>query len=253
MSDLLFDLTGKIAIVTGASRGLGRAIAIGLAKAGANLVVTDVLDVSGTVEEIQSIGREAAGLKVDVSKKKDVEEMTKQTINKFGRIDILVNNAGIYRSAPAESMSEEDWDKVIDINLKGEFLCAQEVGKQMIRQREGKIINIASVAGRSASPQSAAYNASKAGVILLTKTLAVEWAKHNVQVNAICPGVFFTPMTEGLIEDERFLNTLKKDVPMARPGVPEEIVGAVIFLTSKASSYVTGHALVVDGGWTAAL
>ena len=249
----LFDLTGKIAIVTGASRGLGRAIAIGLAKAGANLVVTDVLDVREAIEEVQRTGREAVGLKVDVTNKKDVEEMAKQTINKFGRIDILVNNAGIYRSSTAESMSEGDWDKVVDVNLKGEFLCAQEVGRQMIRQREGKIVNIASVAGQFASPQSAAYNASKAGVILLTKTLAVEWAKHNIQVNSICPGVFATPMTEGLMEDKRFLNTVRSDVPMARAGRPDEIVGAVIFLASKASSYVTGHVLVVDGGWTASL
>ncbi len=249
----LFDLTGKIAIVTGASRGLGRAIAIGLAKAGADLVVTDVLDLKETVEEVRKAGRNAIGLKVDVTSRKDVEEMIKHVINKFGRIDILVNNAGIYRSAPAESMSEEDWDKVVDVNLKGEFLCAQEAGKQMIKQREGKIVNIASVADQFASPQSAAYNASKAGIISLTKTLAVEWAKHNIQVNSICPGVFTTPMTEGLMEDKIFLNTVRKDVPMARAGRPEELVGAVIFLASKASSYVTGHALVVDGGWTAIL
>ncbi len=249
----LFDITGKNAIVTGASRGLGRAIAIGLAKAGADLVVTDILDVKETVEEVRKAGRNAIGLKVDVTSRKDVEEMIKHVINKFGRIDILVNNAGIYRSAPAESMSEEDWDKVVDVNLKGEFLCAQEAGKQMIKQREGKIVNIASVAGQFASPQSAAYNASKAGIISLTKTLAVEWAKHNIQVNSICPGVFTTPMTEGLMEDKIFLNTVRKDVPMARAGRPEELVGAVIFLASKASSYVTGHALVVDGGWTAIL
>jgi 2-deoxy-D-gluconate 3-dehydrogenase len=249
----LFDLTGKTAIVTGASRGLGQAISIGLAEAGADLVVTDVLEVKDTVEAVQKSGRDALGLEVDVTSKEDVEDMVKHAISRFGRIDILVNNAGIYRSAPAESVSEKDWDKVIDINLKGEFLCAQEAGKQMIKQVSGKIINISSVAGQFASSQSVAYNASKAGVILMTKTLAVEWAKHNVQVNAICPGVFSTPMTEGLLEDKNFRSTVTRRVPMSRAGRPEELVGAVIFLSSKASNYITGHTLVIDGGWTAGL
>ena len=172
-----FDLTGKIAIVTGASRGLGKAMAIGLAKAGANVVVSDILDTTETVEEIKKFGREAIGIKTDVSNKAEVETMVKQTVEKFAKIDILVNNAGIFRMSPAEGMKEEDWDKVIAVNLKGEFLCAQAVGKQMIKQKSGKIINIASVAGLQAFSQSSAYNASKAGVILLTKTLAVEWGK----------------------------------------------------------------------------
>ncbi len=228
-------------------------MAIGLAEAGADLVVTDVLDLTGTVEEIQRPRREVFDLKVDVTSKKEVAEMVNRTINRFGRVDILVNNAGIYRAAPAESMSQEDWDNVLDINLKGEFLCAQEAGKQMINQGAGKIINIASIAGQFGSSQSASYCASKAGVILMTKTLAVEWAKYNVQVNAICPGVFATPMTEGMLEDKSFLTTVENRIPMARPGKPEELVGAVIFLASKASNYMTGHALVIDGGWTAGL
>ncbi|MDI6655401.1 MAG: glucose 1-dehydrogenase [Candidatus Hydrothermarchaeota archaeon] len=249
----LFDLTGKVAIVTGASRGLGRAMAVGLAGAGANVVVTDILDVNETVEEIKKLGREAVGIKVDVSKKGDVERMVQQTIEKFGRVDILVNNAGIFRMAPAETMKEEDWDKVIAVNLKGQFLCAQEVGKQMIKQKSGKIINMASVAGKLAFAQSAAYNASKAGIILMTKTLAVEWGKYNIQVNAICPGVFATAMTEDFLKDENFLQMIKTRVPLARYGEPEELVGTVIYLASKASDYMTGHALVIDGGWTAGL
>ncbi len=249
----LFDLTGKVAIVTGASRGLGRAMAVGLAGAGANVVVTDVLDTSETVEEIKKLGGKAIGIKADVSKKGDVERMVQQTIEKFGRIDILVNNADIFRMAPAEAMKEEDWDKVIAVNLKGQFLCAQEVGKRMIKQKSGKIINMASVAGKLAFAQSAAYNASKAGIILMTKTLAVEWGKYNIQVNAICPGVFATAMTENFLKDKNFLQMIKTRVPLARYGEPEELVGTVIYLASKASDYMTGHALVIDGGWTAGL
>ncbi len=249
----LFGLAGKVAIVTGASRGLGRAIAIGLAQAGADVVATDILDVTGTVEEIKKTGRKSIGIKVDVTRKEDVAGMVQQTVNKFGKVDLLINNAGIIRMSPAETMSEEDWDKVIAVNLKGEFLCAQEAAKQMITQRSGKIINIASIAGQHASAQSAAYNASKAGVILMTKTLAVEWAKHNIQVNAICPGVFATAMTDDFLKDENFLQMIKTRVPLARYGKPEELVGAVIYLASKASDYMTGHALVIDGGWTAGL
>ena len=253
MKDDLFDLTGKVAIVTGASRGLGEAMAMGLAKAGANVVVTDILDTKETVDEIKKLGRESIGIKVDVSKKEDVKTLVQETMEKFGRIDILVNNAGIFRMVPAETMGEEDWDKVIAVNLKGEFLCAQEVGKQMIKQKSGKIINIASVAGKFAFAQSAAYNASKAGVILLTRTLAVEWGKHNIQVNAICPGVFATAMTEDFLKDGDFLQMIKTRVPLARYGNPEELVGTVVYLASKASDYTTGHAIVVDGGWTAGL
>ncbi len=249
----LFDLMGKVVIVTGSSRGLGRSIAIGLAGAGANVVITDVIDVYQTSLEIEKLGRKVLGIKSDVTKKEDVKEMVKQTVKKFDKIDALVNNAGILRMSPAETIKEEDWDKVIEVNLKGEFLCAQEVGRQMIKQKSGKIINIASVAGKFASAQSAAYNASKAGVILMTKTLAVEWAKHNIQVNAICPGVFSTAMTDDFLKDENFVEMINTRVPLKRYGEPEDLVGTVIYLASKASDYVTGHALVIDGGWTAGL
>ncbi|MEA3255541.1 MAG: glucose 1-dehydrogenase [Candidatus Altiarchaeota archaeon] len=249
----LFDLTGKVAVVTGASRGLGKAMAIGLAKAGANVVATDILDISETVDEIKKLQGEAVEIKADISKKGDVEAMVHQTIERFGGVDILVNNAGILRMAPAETMKEEDWDKVIAVNLKGQFLCAREVGRQMIKQKSGKIINIASVAGKFAFNQSAAYNASKAGVILMTKTLAVEWGKYNIQVNAICPGAFATAMIEDSLKDEGFLEMIKTRVPLARYGEPEELTGTVIYLASKASDYMTGHALVIDGGWTAGL
>jgi NAD(P)-dependent dehydrogenase (short-subunit alcohol dehydrogenase family) len=249
----LFNLKTKTAIVTGASRGLGQAMAIGLAKAGANVVAADLLEVAVTVDDIKRLGRESFGVKVDVTKPADIEKMVQQTVKKFGRIDILVNNAGIVRQALAESMKQKDWDDVIQINLKGEFLCAQEVGKQMIKQQTGRIINIASVAGLLGSTGTAAYCASKAGIILMTKTLALEWAKYNINVNAICPGVFVTTMTDPYLKDPSFQQLIKTRVPLARPGVPEELVGTVIFLSSRASEYMTGHALVIDGGWTAGL
>lgn len=248
-----FDLSEKVAIVTGGSRGLGKAMALGLANAGAHIVISDLLDTKETVSLIKDIGRESIGLKVDVTKSTDIDMMVKETLNQFYNIDILVNNAGIVKSAPTESMNEEDWNKIISVNLTGEFLCAQAVGNQMIKQKHGRIINIASVAGMLGSAQSAAYCASKAGIILLTKTLAIEWGKYGINVNAICPGVFLTDMTESYLKDPGFAQMMKTRVPLNRHGQPEELAGVVVFLASKASTYITGHTLVVDGGWTAGL
>lgn len=249
----LFDLEGKIAIVTGASRGLGKAMAIGLAKAGAKVVVTDVLDTKKTVSEIKKLHRETFGLEVDVSNKSDVEAMVKEMLAKFGKIDILVNNAGVLRTGNAEELHKEDWDKVIDVNLTGQFLCAQAVGQQMIKQKSGKIINISSIAGLSGYASSVPYSASKAGVISLTQTLAAEWGKYNINVNAICAGVFATDMTDEYLKDEEFKDMIKTKVPLGRYAESEEIVGTAIYLASKASDYMTGHSIVIDGGWTAAL
>lgn len=249
----LFNLSGKVAIVTGASRGLGKAMALGLSERGAKIVATDVLGVKETVAEINNKGREALGLKVDVTKKKDVVKMVQRAVKKFKRVDILINNAGVLMMSPLEKMKEKDWDKTMAINLKGQFLCAREVGKQMIKQKSGRIINISSVAGKMAFGGIGAYNASKAGVILLTKSLAVEWGKYGINVNAICPGVFATAMTKGLLKDIGFLKMIKTRVPLGRYAKPEELVGVAVFLSSGASSYVNGHALVVDGGWTAGL
>jgi NAD(P)-dependent dehydrogenase (short-subunit alcohol dehydrogenase family) len=249
----LFDLKGKVAVVTGASRGLGKSIAIGLADAGAKVIVTDILDTSETVEEIKKLNQEVLGLKVDVSNKSDIENMIKQTKQQYKKIDILVNNAGILKTANAEDFKKEDWDKVIQINLTGQFLCAQAVGKEMIKQKSGKIINISSIAGISGYATSVSYSASKAGVISLTKTLAAEWGKHNININSICPGVFATDMTEDYLKSEEFMENIKTNVPMKRYAEPEELVGTVIYLASEASNYVNGHALVIDGGWTAAL
>lgn len=249
----LFGLNGRVAMVTGASRGLGKAMAIGLAEAGAKVAVTDVLGTNETVTEIRRRGKEAIGMKVDVSKKREAGRMVGEVVKKWGRLDILVNNAGIFRTAPAEKITEEEWEKVMAVNLKGQFLCAQEAGRQMSKQKSGRIINIASIAGQFGFANSAAYNASKAGIILLTKTLAVEWGKYGIRVNAICPGVFATAMTSDFLKDKSFKEMVKKRVPLGREGKAEELAGAVIFLASEASSYITGHALVVDGGWTAGL
>jgi 2-deoxy-D-gluconate 3-dehydrogenase len=253
MKNNLFDLEGKTAVVTGASRGLGKAMAIGLAKAGADVVVTDILDTSETVSEIKKLNRESLGLVVDVSNKSDIEAMVKKIRDKFGNIDILVNNAGILRTGDAEVIDKDDWDKVLQVNLTGQFLCAQAVGREMIKQKTGSIINIASIAGLGGYASSVPYSASKAGVILMTKTLAVEWGKHNVRVNTICPGVFATDMTDSYLKDKQFKDMIKNKVPLGRPAKPDELVGTVVYLASKASDYMTGHALVIDGGWTAGI
>jgi 2-deoxy-D-gluconate 3-dehydrogenase len=253
MKNDLFNLEGRTAVVTGASRGLGRSMAIGLAKAGADVVVTDILDTSKTVSEIKKLNRESFGLKVDVSNKSDIEAMVKKIRDKFGNIDILVNNAGILRTGDAEVIDKDDWDKVLQVNLTGQFLCAQAVGREMIKQKTGSIINIASIAGLGGYASSVPYSASKAGVILMTKTLAVEWGKHNVRVNTICPGVFATDMTDSYLKDKQFKDMIKNKVPLGRPAKPDELVGTVVYLASKASDYMTGHALVIDGGWTAGI
>ncbi len=251
--DNLFDLSGKVAIVTGAGRGLGKAMAKGLAKAGADIVAADVLDTEDTVKEVKGTGRKAFGINVNVLSEADIKNMVIKTTGTFGKVDILVNNAGIFRTSGAEDMKTDDWDAVMDINLKGQFLCAREVAPHMIRQRAGKIINISSVAGICSFPGSAAYNSSKAGLILLTKTLAAEWGRYNIQVNAICPGLFETEMTRDFTQDNSFMQTIRDRVPLSRAGVPEELAGTAVYLASKASDYLTGHALVVDGGWTARL
>lgn len=248
-----FDLSGKTAILTGASRGLGKAMALALAQAGANVVITDVLDTKKIVQEIEKTGTKAMGLKVDVTKKSDVNKMVKKTLQKFKKIDILVNNAGVYYPTPIAKMTDKDWERTLNINLNGTLNCARAVGKEMCKNKSGRIINIASIAGIMAFAQSAAYNTSKAAIIMLTKTLATEWAACGVRVNAICPGVIATDMTKGLLKDKGFNQMIKTSVPMQRYGTPDELMGAALFLASDASSYVTGHALVVDGGWTVGL
>lgn len=249
----LFDLSGKTALVTGGARGLGKAMAVALAGAGADVAVSDVVEAREAIADIRAAGRRAIGLRGDVSRPDEVRGMVAEAMAFLGRIDILVNNAGIYRTYAAEETRTEDWDEVMDVNLRGQFLCARETGRHMIRQKSGKVINVASVAGISAFSGAAAYCASKAGLILLTKTLAAEWGGHNIQVNAICPGLFETAMTAEFLTDSAFMDYIRRRVPLARAGLPHELAGTAVYLASKASDYMTGHALVIDGGWTACL
>jgi len=242
---------GKVAIVTGAGLGIGKAIALTLAKEGADVVVADVdlQSAEKVVDEVKSMGRKGLAVKVDVSKKEDVDQMVKKTLDAFKRIDILVNNAGTEKIAPSIELSEADWDRVIDVNLKGEFLCSQAVGREMIKQKRGKIINIASTAGYRAMPGMAAYSASKSGVQQLTKVLAIEWARYNINVNSVSPGFTMTPMVETIFrENPEFLKDRVKAIPIQRANEPEEIANAVLFLASEESDTIVGQDIVVDGG-----
>ncbi len=247
-----FNLKDKTAIVTGGSRGLGKAMALGLAECGANIVISDILEKESldTAEEIKKLGANAIYVKTDVSKKEDVDNLVQKTLETFGKIDILVNNAGILRTGPPEEIDEKTWNSVININLKGQFLCAQAAGKEMIKKKCGKIINIASIAGKSAFSQALCYNISKAGVIMLTKSLAHDWGRHNVQVNAIAPGMFKTDMTKDMLESEAMQGMIKTSVPLQRYGEPNELISTILYLASDASSYITGETITVDGGWT---
>lgn len=250
----LFDLSGRVAIVTGGSVGLGRQMAEGLAEMGANLVLCarKLERCEQTAEGLRELGVETLALACDVSKPANVEGMVSAALSRFGRIDILINNAGTSWGAPVEEMRLEDWNKVIETNLTGTFLCSQVVGKVMLQQKRGKIINMASVAGlNGASPelQAIGYHASKGGVISFTKDLACKWARHNIQVNAIAPGWFPTHMSNWVLEHHK--EFFLERIPQRRFGGEHDLKGAAVFLASEASAYVTGHVLVVDGGQSA--
>ena len=250
------DLKDKVAIVTGARRGMGRTHALVLAKAGAKVVVADISleDCQKVVEEIEKNGGEAIAVKCDVSKKEEVEEMVKETVEKFGKVDILVNNAGICQFKPFLELNEEEWDRTLDINLKGYFLCAQAVAKEMTKQKSGVIVNIASVAmGQQGigMPNIVHYCASKGGIVGMTEALAVELASYNIRVNAISPGMIETPMIDPIKADPKVKKAMLTRVPLRRVGNPEEVSNLVLFLVSDASSYITGSTVVIDGGWLA--
>jgi 2-deoxy-D-gluconate 3-dehydrogenase len=248
-----FDLTGKVAIVTGAGRGMGYHFASALARYGADVVVCSRTrsELEKVSEEIQKFSRRCLIQPMDVLKIPEIHMMVEESVKVFGRIDILVNNAGINILQWAEEVTEEAWDRIIDINLKGLFFCAQAVGKVMIQQKRGKIINISSQTGTVAIPQRAAYCASKGGVNQLTKVLAIEWAKYNVLVNAVAPTFIETPFSKQMFEKPGFREFVLGNIPLGRIGLPEDVVGAIIYLASEASNLVTGHVLMVDGGWTA--
>ena len=242
-------LTGKTAVVTGGSRGIGRAICIELAKQGANIVV----NYSGSedkakqvVSEIEQLGAKAIAVQANVAHSDAVDSMMKQAIEVFGTLDILVNNAGITRDNLLMRMKEQEWDDVVDTNLKGVFLCTKAVTRQMMKQRAGRIINISSIVGVAGNPGQANYVAAKAGVIGLTKTCAQELASRNILVNAIAPGFITTEMTDSLPEELK--EAMLKQIPLARLGQPEDVAKAVVFFASDQANYITGQTLHIDGG-----
>jgi NAD(P)-dependent dehydrogenase (short-subunit alcohol dehydrogenase family) len=243
-------LEKKVAIVTGGGQGIGKAVCLALAKEGSDVMVTDIISQTAkeVSEEIRTIGRRSLSLEMDVSNGNQVKEMVKTALAAFGRIDVLVNVAGIFIKSPIEEVSEQDWDRVITVNLKGTFLCSQAVGKEMIKQGGGSIVNFASVAGHTPQIYSGAYSPSKAGVILLTKIMAVEWAKYNIRVNAVSPGPISTPMTDSIYNTEKLKKGRARAIPLNRFGTPEEVAKAIVFLASEDASYITGHALTIDGG-----
>lgn len=249
-----FSLEGKVAAVTGAALGIGRAVALGFAEAGADIVVID-RDEAGAravCAEVAGLGRRAVAGVADISNAADVERAAKLADETFGRVDVLVNSAGITRRHPAAEFPETDWDIVLAVNLKGTFLCSQHFGRLMIRGGGGRIVNLASIGGLVGYSDTVAYLSSKGGVVQMTRGLAAEWGKHNINVNAIAPGVVMTPMQEKLRDanPEKFESFISK-MAIKRPAQPEDIVGAALFLSTQASALVTGHTLPVDGGYVA--
>lgn len=246
-----FALTGRRALVTGGGQGIGKAFALALAEAGASVAVVDInlATATETAEEARAVGVAAMAIEADVTQRASVQGMIAEIVGAWGGLDIGVNNAGIGRWANGEEMAEADWDAVMDLNLKGVFLCCQAEGRLMLAQGYGKIINTASMSARIVNrPQNqVAYNASKAGVVHLTRSLACEWAARGVRVNCISPGYTRTPLVGQV---EHLVPTWLKDVPMGRMAETSDLQGALIYLASAASDYVTGHDLVVDGGFT---
>lgn len=249
-----FSLKDKTAIITGGISGIGKAISLALAEAGANTVMVDVKEPTdpSLMEQIGSLGRETLFVQADVSKEQEVARFVDQAVARFGRVDIAVNCAGVANRTPAEKLTEAEWDRVMNTNLKGVFWCCQKAGLQMIAQQSGSIVNIASMSGvivnknRTITP----YCSAKAGVIMLTKNLAMEWAKYNVRVNAIGPGYILTPLNPWMTNDPVASGLALEMTPMKRFGQPEELGPLAVFLASRASSFITGQTIFIDGGYT---
>lgn len=248
----LFDLSGKVAIVTGGNKGLGLGIAVGLAEAGADIVSVARSNSHETRKQVEALGRRFLEIKADLITQDPIKDIVSQTVQSMGHIDILVNNSGIIRREEALDFTEQDWDDVINVNIKSLFFLSQAIAKRMVEQKKGgKIINIASMLSFQGGIRVPSYTASKSGVMGLTKLLANEWAKYNINVNAIAPGYMATDNTAALQADPVRSQEILARIPSGRWGVPQDLAGAAIFLSSKASDYVQGTTLAVDGGWLA--
>jgi 2-deoxy-D-gluconate 3-dehydrogenase len=247
----IFDLTGKSAIVTGASTGLGMGMTLALASAGADVLLVDHVPSDDVAQKARIMGRRAPTLVVDLMKMESIDAVVKTAISELGKIDILVNNAGIIRRTPAIDFTEKDWDEVMTLNAKIVFFLSQAAARDMMKRKHGKIINIASLLAFQGGIIVPSYSASKGAVAQVTKALANEWAQHGITVNAIAPGYMATNNTKALREDPVRSKAILERIPAGRWGLPDDVGGAAVFLASRASDYVNGHVLVVDGGWLA--
>ena len=247
-----FPLNGQVALVTASSKGIGRACALALAEAGADIILglRQLPAGKGLVSQIQKMGRDVLPVQMDVTKMDEIASAVQAGFKHFKRIDILVNNAGIGAPNPAERVNERDFDDTLNVNLKGTFFTSQAVGRIMIKQKRGRIINMCSQAGFVALPTESVYCMTKAAIAHLTKCLALEWAPYNITVNAVAPTFITTPGTKKWLEDINFRDSVRKRIPLGRIGTPEEVAGPVLFLASPAASLITGETLMVDGGWT---
>ena len=248
----LFDLSEKVAIVTGASRGLGQYFARALAKSGADLVITsrDLSSLTEFKQEIETLGRKALPVQLDVLSQSDIENMVRMTMNEYGKIDILVNNAGLNIRRPSTDVSQEDWDTVLNTNLKGSFFCAQAAAREMIKRKHGRIINVGSCTCVFGMEGIAPYTASRGAILSMTRSLAAEWGKFGITVNVLAPGWFKTAQNAVLYENKEWVDYITERIPLNRPGQPHDLDGTVIFLASDASEYITGQIILVDGGFT---